>query len=106
VDPVPDLLLFRQSGSAVNRTRDCGSAARNSDHLITEALYPGIEIALNLSFYCALRKIITLKYFFCCQDRADAAAVESSPLSVVRVNGLKPQSSVCAGSVRQETFST
>jgi hypothetical protein len=32
VDPVPDLLLFRKSGSVGNRTRTSGSVARNSDH--------------------------------------------------------------------------
>jgi hypothetical protein len=32
VDPVPDTLLLRKSGSAVNRTRTSGLAARNSDH--------------------------------------------------------------------------
>jgi hypothetical protein len=30
--PVPDLLLLRKSGSAGNRTRTSGSAARNSDY--------------------------------------------------------------------------
>jgi hypothetical protein len=32
VDPVPDPLLLRKSGSAGNRTRATGSVARNSDH--------------------------------------------------------------------------
>jgi hypothetical protein len=32
VDPVPDPLLLRKSGSAGNRTRSSGSVARNSDH--------------------------------------------------------------------------
>jgi hypothetical protein len=32
VDPVPDPLLLRKSGSARNRTRTSGSVARNSDH--------------------------------------------------------------------------
>jgi hypothetical protein len=32
VDPVPDPLLLRKSGSAGNRTRTSGSVARNSDH--------------------------------------------------------------------------
>jgi hypothetical protein len=31
VDPVPELLLLRKSGSAGNRTRS-GSVAKNSDH--------------------------------------------------------------------------
>jgi hypothetical protein len=32
VDPVPDPLLLRKSGSTGNRTRASGSVARNSDH--------------------------------------------------------------------------
>jgi hypothetical protein len=39
VDPVPDPLLLRKTGSAANRTRTSGSAARNSDHQSTEAVY-------------------------------------------------------------------
>jgi hypothetical protein len=39
VDPVPDPLLLRESGSAGNRTRTSGSVARNSDHYTTEAVY-------------------------------------------------------------------
>jgi hypothetical protein len=31
-DSVPDPLLLRKSGSAGNRTRTYGSAAKNSDH--------------------------------------------------------------------------
>jgi hypothetical protein len=32
VDPIPDSLLLRKSGSTGNRTRTPGSVARNSDH--------------------------------------------------------------------------
>jgi hypothetical protein len=32
VDPVPDPLLLRKSGSAENQSRTSGSIARNSDH--------------------------------------------------------------------------
>jgi hypothetical protein len=32
VDPVPNPLLLRKSGSAGNRTRISGSVTRNSDH--------------------------------------------------------------------------
>jgi hypothetical protein len=32
VDPVPDPLFLRKSGSAMNRTRTSGSVARSSDH--------------------------------------------------------------------------
>jgi hypothetical protein len=38
VDPVPDPLLLRKSGSAGNRTWTSGSVARNSDHYTTEAV--------------------------------------------------------------------
>jgi hypothetical protein len=38
VDPVPDPLLLRKSGSAGNRTRASGTVARNSDHQTTEAV--------------------------------------------------------------------
>jgi hypothetical protein len=44
VDPVPDPLLLRKSGSSENRTRTSGSAARNSDHWTTET-------ATNLNTY-------------------------------------------------------
>jgi hypothetical protein len=39
MDPVPDPLLLRESGSAGNRTRTSGSVAKNSDHYTTEAVY-------------------------------------------------------------------
>jgi hypothetical protein len=35
VDPDPDPLLLRKSGSAGDRTRNSGSVARDSDHLTT-----------------------------------------------------------------------
>jgi hypothetical protein len=35
VDPVPDTLLLRKSGSSGNRTLTFGSVARNSDYYIT-----------------------------------------------------------------------
>jgi hypothetical protein len=38
VDPAPDLLLLGKSGSAENRARASGSAARNSYHWTTEAV--------------------------------------------------------------------
>jgi hypothetical protein len=40
VDPVPDPLLLRKSGSAGNRTRISGSVARNSYHRTTEKVLP------------------------------------------------------------------
>jgi hypothetical protein len=39
VNPVPDPLLLRKSGSARNRTRTYANVARNSDHKTTEAVY-------------------------------------------------------------------
>jgi hypothetical protein len=39
VNPVPDPLLLRKSGSAGNRTWTSGSVARNSDHWTTEAAF-------------------------------------------------------------------
>jgi hypothetical protein len=41
VDPVPNSLLLRKSGSAGNRTGTSGSAPRNSDHWTTEAVFKG-----------------------------------------------------------------
>jgi hypothetical protein len=38
VDPVPDPLLLRKSGSAGNRTRASESVAKNSDHWTTEVV--------------------------------------------------------------------
>jgi hypothetical protein len=38
MDPVPDPLLLRKSGSDGNRTRTSGSVGRNSDHKTTEAV--------------------------------------------------------------------
>jgi hypothetical protein len=42
VDPVPDPLLLRKSGSARNRTRASGSVARNPDHQTREAVWEEI----------------------------------------------------------------
>jgi hypothetical protein len=39
VDTVPDPLLLRKSGSAGNRTRTSGCAARNSDRKTREVLF-------------------------------------------------------------------
>jgi hypothetical protein len=43
VDPVPDPLLLRKSGSAGNRTRTSGSVARNPDR-DPEMFEPGVEL--------------------------------------------------------------
>jgi hypothetical protein len=42
VDPVPDALFLRISGSAENRTRTSGSVAGNCDHWATEAVNQGM----------------------------------------------------------------
>jgi hypothetical protein len=39
VDPVPDPLLLRKSGTAGNRTWTSGSVTRNFDHYTIEAVY-------------------------------------------------------------------
>jgi hypothetical protein len=39
MDPVPDALLFRKSGSAGNQTRTTGSVARDYNHYTTEAVH-------------------------------------------------------------------
>jgi hypothetical protein len=51
VDPVPDPLLLRKSGSARNRTRASGSVDRNSDHWTTEAV----------NFYSKMSEVIIIK---------------------------------------------
>jgi hypothetical protein len=38
MDPVPEPLLLRISGSTGNRTRTSGTVARKSDHYTTEAI--------------------------------------------------------------------
>jgi hypothetical protein len=52
VDPVPDPLLLRKSGSAANRTRTCRSVARNCDHQTTEMILhtPNTECNGNQHF--------------------------------------------------------
>jgi hypothetical protein len=51
VDPVPDPLLLRKSGSAGNRTRTSGSVARNSDHKTTEVVYYLLHNIYKFSSY-------------------------------------------------------
>jgi hypothetical protein len=47
VNPVPDPLLFRKSGSSMNRTRNHWICSRNSDHCLTEAVVIIIIIINN-----------------------------------------------------------
>jgi hypothetical protein len=49
VDPVPDPLLLRKSGSAGNRTRTSGSVVKNSDHKIKEAVNAAIIIHIIIT---------------------------------------------------------
>jgi hypothetical protein len=52
VDPVPDPLLVRKSGSVGNRTRTTESVARNSDHYTTEAVIAdGHQFSIMRSLY-------------------------------------------------------
>jgi hypothetical protein len=51
VDPVPDPLLLRKSGSDGNRTRTFGSVARNSDHKTTEEVYFLLQNIYKFSSY-------------------------------------------------------
>jgi hypothetical protein len=48
VDPVPDSLFLRKSGSAGNRTRTSGSVDRNSDHYNTDAV---LQIPYNWKYF-------------------------------------------------------
>jgi hypothetical protein len=52
VDPVPDPLHLRKSGSAENQTLTSGSVGRNSDHKTTEAVY----ILLKLNSMVSVRE--------------------------------------------------
>jgi hypothetical protein len=49
VDPIPDPLLLRKSGSAGNRTWTSLSAARNSDHYTAEAVIRAVFTSLNIT---------------------------------------------------------
>jgi hypothetical protein len=51
VDPVPDPLLLRKSGSVGNRTRTSGSVIRNLDHWTTEAVARNIRCRDILQAY-------------------------------------------------------
>jgi hypothetical protein len=47
MDPVPDQLVLRESGSAGNRTRTSGYVARDSDYYITDAVHIHIYIQIE-----------------------------------------------------------
>jgi hypothetical protein len=48
VDPVPDPLLLRKSGSTRNRPQTSGSVVRNSDHWTTEAVVQHVTAVENM----------------------------------------------------------
>jgi hypothetical protein len=51
VDPVPDPLVLRKAGSDGNRTLTTRSVARNSDHMIKEAVHPLLHKIYIFSSY-------------------------------------------------------
>jgi hypothetical protein len=73
VDPVPDPLLVRKSGSSGNRTRTSGSVASNSDHETTDELHemthvwkcvplhvpsPKLKNGFRLNFYSGVEYLV------------------------------------------------
>jgi hypothetical protein len=50
VDPVPDPLLLRISGSTGNETRTSGSVVRNTDRYTTKAVIYGIRYVNLISY--------------------------------------------------------
>jgi hypothetical protein len=61
VDPVPDPLLLRKSGSAGNRTRTSGSVARNCDHHMQQWF---LHLHFNIYlFYIFTFYVFTLSFF-------------------------------------------
>jgi hypothetical protein len=64
VDPVPDPLLLRKSGSAENRSRTSGSVVRKSDHWTTEAAikrYTFLICVLHISASSVSERLITVQ---------------------------------------------
>jgi hypothetical protein len=61
VDPVPDPLLLKISGSAGNRVRTFGSVARNSDHKSAEVVYFLLHNVYKFSSYLT-RSTMHLRY--------------------------------------------
>jgi hypothetical protein len=55
MEPVPDPLLLRKSGSAGNGTQTSGSVARNSDNYTTEAVFQLYYVLHNVLAGCYLR---------------------------------------------------
>jgi hypothetical protein len=58
VNPVPDPLLLRKSGSEGNRTRTSGSVASNSDHWTTET----VVFHIINTFFCKMALFIKLRW--------------------------------------------
>jgi hypothetical protein len=70
VDPVPDPVLLRKSGSAGNGTRTSGSVARNYDHYTTEQI-PNVIVLLQyngdhrmLFSICAAHRYLNMRSVF------------------------------------------
>jgi hypothetical protein len=71
VDPVPDPLLLRKSGSAGSRTRASGSVAKNSDHCIQHFKNP-LTVA-SKEIHChgiesVAQHVLTGHHFVPCQE--------------------------------------
>jgi hypothetical protein len=66
LDPVPDALLLKKSGSAGNRTRASGSVARNPDHYTMEAveIYPWASGIKNqaMKTYWEVEELLQILY--------------------------------------------
>jgi hypothetical protein len=72
VDPVPDPLLLRKSGSAGNRTRTSRTVTNNSDHKTTEA----VKLKLQVSKFTekptvahSVNKFLSFGGMFMCSQR-------------------------------------
>jgi hypothetical protein len=85
VNPVPDPLLLRKSGSLGNLTRTSGSVARNSDHYTTEAVICYTEGFENNNFsfvfiffanYCSFETLCKYARTFVCVGAVEAAAAQ------------------------------
>jgi hypothetical protein len=69
VDPVPDPLLLRKSGSAGNRTRTSGLAARKSDHWYNTRTNSGINVVCVCMYVFVLYKYYVLCiYVYVCMN--------------------------------------
>jgi hypothetical protein len=72
VDPFPDPLLLRKSGSAGNRTQAFGPVARNSDHHTTKA----VTMKLNMLNIYLVRMIRTSLFKTVCVEGWDVKVLQ------------------------------